>query len=197
MRHCIASSRYILQLINSGRLRSEESEIKKLLGEINNRNGKRFRNLVLDFLSQNTSLKVIHHEVVISPNGHLVADKNYGDCDILAYDTEENVLFNLECKVTEQARNIHEMKKEMDAYLGRPGQKKKVAKHVERDQWLKLNTDLVKAYLGNSELNNVKSLIVTSEIIPTRYLRSKDIDLPIISYRELMKGGAEILHNCS
>jgi len=88
------------------------------------------------------------------------------------------------------------MKKEMDDYLGRAGQKKKVAKHVERDNWLQANLDQVKTLVGATEPPKVKSIILTSELIPTRYLRTGEIPLPIISYRELKRNGYEELINC-
>ena len=92
--------------------------------------------------------------------------------------------------------NIHQMKKEMDAYLGRAGQKKKVAKHVERDDWLQSNLDQVKTFVGVEKTPKVKSLILTSDLIPTRYLREGEIPMPIISYHELKKYGSDKLRDC-
>ena len=82
-------------------------------------------------------LIVIDYEVDISPNGHLKADIKYGDVDILVYDTKTNVVWSLECKDTNKAKNIHEMKKEMDNYLGREGGEGMIKKHFERHNWLK------------------------------------------------------------
>jgi hypothetical protein len=196
MRHCIAASRYLYKILNSGQLTHGGQKINSLLGEINRENGKYFRNVVANWLTNNTALRVWSYEVTIKPGGHFNADKNYGDCDIIAYDESSNQLFNIECKRTEAARNIQQMKKEMDAYLGRVGQKKKIAKHVERDKWLQANLDQVQAFVEASSQPKVKSLILTSELIPTRYLRAEDIELPILSFRELRKSGIEELKNC-
>ena len=57
--------------------------------------------------------------VKIKERGHLVADIDYGDIDVLAYDTTNNILYSIECKNTNTAKNIREMKNEMDEYLGR------------------------------------------------------------------------------
>ncbi len=193
MRHCVAASQYLHQLLNSGRLTHGGAQINSLLGEINKDNGKHFRNVVVQWLKNNTGLTVWDYEVTMKPSGHFKADKDYGDCDIIAYDPAKNEVYNIECKLTEAARNIHQMKKEMDAYLGRAGQKKKIAKHVDRDNWLQANLDQVQAFVGATNEPTVKSLILTSELIPTRYLRAEEIPLPIYSYRELKEGKTELL----
>lgn len=195
MRQCLASSQYLHQLLHSGRLTYGGSKINRLLGSINKDNGKHFRNAVTKWIKNNTDLIVWDYEVTMKPKGHFNADKDYGDCDILAYDHKVNRVYNIECKRTEAARNIHQMKKEMDAYLGRAGQKKKIAKHVERDTWMQANLDEVKNFVGATEQPKVKSIIITSELIPTRYLRAGELPLPIVSYRELKKRGTEGLLN--
>jgi len=44
-------------------------KINSLLGGINRNNGKRFRNLVVNWLTDNTSLKVWKYEVTMKPKG--------------------------------------------------------------------------------------------------------------------------------
>ena len=195
MRQCIAASQYLNQLIHSGSLTHGGKQINRLLGRFNEENGKHFRNSVANWIKENMQLIVWSYEVTMKPKGHFNADKDYGDCDILAYDPTINQVYNIECKRTEAARNIHQMKKEMDAYLGRAGQKKKVAKHVDRDNWLQANLDQVKIFVDAEKTPKVKSLILTSELIPTRYLREGEIPMPIISYRELKRNGSNSLQN--
>ena len=194
MRQSIASSQFLTQLLFTARLTHGGAKINSILGEISEENGKNFRNSVADWLKNNTSLQVWDYEVTMKPGGHFDADKNYGDCDIVAHDKPSNTVFNIECKRTYPARNVHQMKMEMDAYLGRAGQTKKIAKHLARDSWLQLNLDKVKDWVGVTEQPTVKSLIVTSELLPTRYLKSEAVDLPIVSYRELRKSGIEALN---
>lgn len=196
MRHCLAAGKYLQQLLNSGRLTHGGSKISSLLGEINKKNGKQFRNTVVEWLKCNTQLFVWDNEVTMRPGGHFDTDKDYGDCDIVAFDQASNQVYNIECKRTEAARNIHQMKNEMDTYLGRNGQKRKIAKHMERDIWLQANLNQVKILVGAVEQPKVKSLILTSELIPTRYLRSVEIPLPILSYGELHKMGIVALKEC-
>ncbi|MBX2968281.1 MAG: SEC-C domain-containing protein [Cyclobacteriaceae bacterium] len=196
MRQCVAASQYLNQLLHSGRLINGGTKINSLLGSFNEENGKHFRNSVTKWIKDNTALVVWDYEITIKPKGHFNAEKDYGDCDILAYDPTINQVYNIECKRTEAARNIHQMKKEMDAYLGRAGQKKKVTKHVNRDNWLQANLDQVKTFVGAEKSPKVKSLIITSELIPTRYLKSGELPMPIISYHELKRNGYSSLRNC-
>ncbi|WP_296705877.1 hypothetical protein, partial [Algoriphagus sp.] len=195
MRQCIAASQYFNQLLHSGRLTNGGKKINSLLGSFKEKNGKHFRNTVTTWLKDNTHLVVWDYEVTMKPTGHFNADKDYGDCDIVAYDPTINQVYNIECKRTEAARNIQQMKNEMDAYLGREGQKKKVAKHVDRDNWLQENLDQVKFFVGAEKTPKVKSLILTSDLIPTRYLREEELPMPIISYRELRRNGTDILRD--
>jgi len=197
IRQCLASIEYLSQLISSGSLTHGDKMIKRLLGRINNENGKRFRNEVMQWMNNNTNLKLFDYEVSIKPKGHLKANKDYGDCDIFAFDSNSKIVYNIECKRTESARNIHQMKKEIDAYLGRNGQRKKVAKHVERDNWLKDNLEKVKTFIGSENAIKVKSLILTSDLLPTRYLRKEEIPLPIISFHELKREGVLILEKAN
>lgn len=196
MRQCVAASQYLTQLLHTGSLTHGGSKINSLLGSINEEKGKQFRNEVANWMKENTDLLVWGYEVTMKPGGHFNADRDYGDCDIFAYDSNTNQVYNIECKRTEAARNIQQMKKEMDAYLGRAGQKRKVAKHVERDNWLQKNLDHVKTFVGTNKNPIVKSLILTSELIPTRYLKAGEIPLPIISYQELRSAGTKLLSNC-
>ncbi|MGB5982976.1 MAG: SEC-C metal-binding domain-containing protein [Nonlabens sp.] len=192
MRHCIAASSFLIELLHSGRLTGVGKNINKLLGKFREENGKEFREEVLSWLKANTDLNVYDYEVTIKERGHLKANKDYGDCDILAVNTTENVVFNIECKSTGAARNIAQMKTELDAYFGRYGQKKKLVKHEERDTWLKNNIEQLQQFIGFEQVIKVRSVVLTSELLPTRYIKSDYTRLPIISFQELKTIGIEV-----
>jgi hypothetical protein len=192
MRHCIAASKFLIELLHSGRLTGIGKNLNKILGKLREENGKEFREEVLSWIKANTELETFDYEVTIKRNGHLKADKDYGDCDILAVNPISNVVFNIECKSTEAARNIAQMKTEMDAYFGRNGQKKKLAKHEERDSWLKSNIEQLQTFIKSEENIKVISVVLTSELLPARYIKSDYTLLPIISFQELKTIGIEI-----
>lgn len=191
-RNAISAQKQLEYLLFEGKLNNGGERIKKLLGTFRERKGKQFRNKVKDWLKTNPDLTVIDYEVKIDSNGHLNADKNYGDIDVLVHNTKTNTVYSLECKDTNKAKNIHEMKKEMDNYLGREGQRGMIQKHVERHNWLNSNKDKICAFLKIDEEPMVASFMLTSEVIPTSYIKADTIPLPIISFPALRENGTEL-----
>lgn len=195
MRQCITSSEYLINLVSFGILKNGGKQIKKILGKIADLKGKSFRNYAANWIKSNTSLKVWDFEVTIEPKGHLKAEENKGDSDIFAYDAEMNQVYNIECKRTVPSKTMHQMKTEIDKYLGRrEGERKYIVKHLERDIWLKNNIDQVKEFIGVPKAPNIKSIVLTSKLLPLRYV--KEITLPIISFQELKRYGIKILREC-
>lgn len=189
MRGAISSFDQLQYLLYEGKLKNGGKNIDKLLGGFREKKGKRFRNEVKDWLKTNKSLTVIDYEVDISPKGHLEADKKYGDIDILVYDSIRRIVFSLECKNTNKAKNIHELKKELDNYIGRDGQKGMIQKHVERHTWAINNMDKICNFLNLSNDIKIVSYLITSEVIPTQFIGKHKIQIPIISFSELKTEG--------
>jgi len=110
------------------------------------------------------------------------------------FDPQTNIAYNVECKRTHQAKNIHEMKTEMDSYFGRDGQKKKIQKHVDRHEWLINNQEKLAAFVGSNAPITVKSIILTSEVVPLKYIAGSDSPLPLIAFPELKREGMKLLN---
>jgi hypothetical protein len=193
IRNAETSGRQINQLLHHGRLKYGKEKINSLLGERNEVLGKDFRKTAFDWFKSLPGLQVWDFEVTIDKAGHLTADKNYGDIDILVFDPQTNIAYNVECKRTHQAKNIHEMKTEMDSYFGRDGQKKKIQKHVDRHDWLMNNQDKLAAFIGTETPLTVKSIILTSEVIPVKYIAGSDSPLPLIAFPELKRIGMKVI----
>ncbi len=193
-RNAISAQKQLHYLLHEGKLNNGGKNIEKLLGIFRERKGKEYRNKVRDWLKRNKNLTVIDYEVEISPNGHLKADKEYGDVDILVHDTETKIIWSLECKDTNKAKNIHEMKKEMDNYLGREGGKGMIKKHVERHNWLVNNADKICDFLKIDKPIKVISYMLTSEVIPTTYTKAEELPLPIIAFPDLKREGIKLLY---
>jgi len=85
------------------------------------------------------------------------------------------------------------MKKEMDSYLGREGQKGMIQKHVERDNWLRANKDKISAFLKIDNEPRIASFMLTSEVIPMTYINAEELPLPIISFSQLKASGTKLL----
>jgi len=188
-RHMISAAENLKYVLFTGRLTAKSSTLDDLLSEINRRKGKIFRNKVAKWLSEKTDLKVIEYEVDIDIKGHLVADKNYGDIDILAIDESRKKILSIECKDTVSARIIHEMKTELDKYLGRPGSTGKIQKHVDRDTWLKANSAQLSKYVSDPATYAIQSVIISSEELPLYYIAKERIPIPIISFSRVKSSG--------
>src|SRR5258708_14353857 len=127
--------------------------------------------------------------------GHIEADKHYGDIDLLAIDHTNRIIYLIECKNIQGGRNVHEMKVEMDDYLGRDGKNKKakMRKHVERNAWLNANKAALQDLVPDAENYTIKSFILTADEIPLAYLKKYDLPLPVKSFAFLRKNGVSYL----
>jgi hypothetical protein len=188
-RHMLSAAENLKYLLYTGRLTAKSSALDDLLSEINRRKGKIFRNKVAKWLCENTELNVVEYEVDIDLKGHLVADKNYGDIDILAIDESRKKILSIECKDTVSARIIHEMKTELDKYLGRPGSTGKIQKHIDRDTWLKVYVDQLSKYVANPRTYEIQSVVISSEELPLSYISKSSIPIPIISFSRVKSYG--------
>jgi hypothetical protein len=197
-RHLIESAEYLESLLRTGRLKSKDGgKLNALLSKVNKEKGDNFRDYAKEWIKANTSLEVTDYEVEIDVDGHLICDKNLGDIDILAVDKTTKTIYSIECKNTVGARAIHEMKSEMDNYLGRDGSPGMIEKHVIRDKWLKENVEQLRRFvkLNDEDKINIKSLVLTSKDIPTIYLASGRLPLPMISFPKLKREGFSVASN--
>jgi hypothetical protein len=193
-RHMLATASHLEYLLFEGRLKVKDSgALDKYLAKINKEKGDFFREEVFDELSKNTNFKVIPYEVTIKPDGHLVADRDYGDIDVLCIDPLKKIIYSIECKNTVSARVIHEMKTEIDKYLGRNGNDGMIEKHVERDQWLKGNIEQLDQFIEDANTFKLKSFILTSQDIPLPYIKGEELKLPMLSYSKLLIKGHQAL----
>jgi hypothetical protein len=194
-RHVMDAAEYVRYLLASGRLRAKKSDaLKSVLSGINNKKGKNFREQVKDWLRAQPDIEVIENEVSIKKNGQLKTTlDDLGDIDVFAFNRKSNIIYSIECKNTVAARVIHEMKTEMDNYLGRNEGEGMVWKHVSRDKWLNDNIDQVKEFWNTSAKVEIRSIVVTSAEVPTAYLAAERIPLPLISFASLKKRGKKIL----
>ena len=81
------------------------------------------------------------------------------------------------------------MKKEMDSYLGRDGGSGMIKKHLDRDMWLNNNKEKICKFLKIDTNLTVKSYMVTSEVIPTIYIKAEALPMPIIAFPDLKRKG--------
>ena len=181
-RHMWTAAENLMSIIHSGRFNDPKyTKLHEVLGHINRVKGKNYRNEVCQWLSQYTSWVVIPHEVKLPP------ESIYGDVDVLAWDPKTRTIYSIECKNTVPARNIYEMKGELDNYLGKDGGIGMIHKHVRRNEWLHENPDQLFNWFKITVPTDftIKSIVLTSYEIPAGYIMKTKPPLPILSFRIL------------
>ncbi len=196
-RHLMMYLDNLIFLLYTGKLPERSTVMmNSWIGGILEKKGKPYRDSVRDWFKTETKFEVIDYEVTMKPGGHFEVKEDIGDIDVLVLDHEKKIIYPVECKNSIGARNIHEMKNEMDMYLGREGQEKKskINKHVERDKWLHANKQaFTKFGIQNPNDYQIKSFILTADEIPLTYLKKEILPLPIRSFIFLRKDGVSIL----
>jgi len=200
-RHLMAYYDNLLYLLYTSKLPNAVSpQMKTWLATVSSDKGKPFRNQVKIWFEENTAFEVVQFEIKMEPNapkGHLKTDRSYGDIDLMVVDHSLKIIYPIECKNITGGRNVHEMKVEMDDYLGRNGKDKKakVRKHVDRDRWLNENKAALGQYVENIEEYTISSFILTAEEIPLAYLKKDSLPMPVKSFVFLRKNGIDYLQN--
>lgn len=194
-RHLQVSLDHYIYLIFEVKLPSPKSaKMRSLLGKLSHAMGTPFEKEVREWLKANTDFEVQPAEVYpwqLSKRKKL--DEKYGDIDAFAVDHKKKIIYSIECKNTRGAKNIIEMVGEMNVYLGREetGEKSKILKHYERDEWLKQNLNFVESIVPNASEYTVKSLILTADELSISYLGGDKLLLPVVSFSQLKILGAE------
>lgn len=194
-RHLMQFIDNLFYLLYSSKLPNPKSEeMKSWLATVSGEKGSPFREEVKKWFQENSGYEIVPHEVKMekdAPTSHIKTDKPYGDIDLLILDHERRIIYPVECKNIHGGRNVHEMKVEIDDYLGRDGKDKnaKMRKHAERNEWLNANKAALNGLIPSAENYTIKSFILTADEIPLAYLKKGDIPLPVKSFSFLrMKG---------
>jgi len=181
-RHLLTSAENYTALFFNGALKVDSTNkgIIQLMAEINKIKGKEYRDKILNWLKQNTSLEVMDYEVKIRVKGFFRSEQDKGDIDILAVDRTNNIIYSLECKNTIQSKVAHEYKMEINNYLGTDTNEGLIAKHVNRHKWLVENNEQVNEKLKMPKDARIVSLVISNNILPLKHL--KPVPIPVISF---------------
>ncbi|HAY3499317.1 SEC-C domain-containing protein [Elizabethkingia anophelis] len=180
-RHLSSASENYLAKFMEGSIKYDKKfkKLNKLEANRNNIKGKEFRNKVYLWLSKNPFLDVLPYEFKIT---HKIADKEYGDVDVLAFDKIKKIIYSIECKNTKQAKIIYEYHTNSKNYI-----EDKLPLHNNRRIWLENNlnklSDIFKYDFTDFK---VKSILISSYQLPLNLI--KDIeDVEIYSLSEIKR----------
>lgn len=198
-RHLHASQTYLVDLCCSGRLKARTSEMRKVMGKINNLRGEAFADKVAGLLEQQTKLIVRRRVKKIGQPGKAL--RVPGDIDVLVVDPQRRRVMVVECKDLALGRTPQEMHSELvELFIGSDGSKPAVQCHQERAEWVSQNLDIVLDWLRIKTVKKgrwaVGPLVVVDQELLTPYLRESPV--PIVAFAELEKAilekGARGLH---
>lgn len=193
LRHLHTASQYLIHICTNGRLKAQSPEMKKIIGELRNKQGEEFNDEVADLLEQNSELTIHRRVKKIGKLKIQGANGILGDIDILVADPKSLSIKVIECKNFNFSRAPHEMKNELEElFVGKVknnGKREKTAveHHQERVDWVHNHLHEVLAWLGlDSSIEwKVEPLIVTDYELVTPHLRSSP--MPVVSLLELSK----------
>lgn len=190
-RHMMRSYMSLTSLISSNKLKVLEHGpiASKVMSIFVKHNGLKYRNEVFNWLRKSTELRLIEYEVKICEDGHLIADKNYGDVDVMAIDDQQKLIYSIECKNTASARVIHEIKTELDSYIGQDGNGGHILKHLNRHSWLNQNKQQLVKFVDHPQEYKIVSFVLSSNVVPVVYLAKNKAALPIASFRDMVRNG--------
>lgn len=188
-----------LYLFYSGKLRCKvDGSLSKIIGDQLNKKGAEFTKIVYEYIKGLDADRIVDQEVPINKNKLLKAEKDLGDIDVLVIDNESKVVILLECKKTEVARNIKQMVGEVDNLFGSDSHKGWIEKHEGRLNWVKDNLVLLgKKYSVDITDYRVIPVILTSEELPTKYLKVNELPFEMVSFYHLKDKGLDCIINKS
>jgi hypothetical protein len=141
---------------------TDSIKMRKWMGFKSNQVGMDFNREISDKLSKIDSM-VVYTEVELTHLLNKKLDKDYGDIDVLAYHTISGILFVIECKRLQTARNPSEVSRQLYEFRGElrnNGKPDRLLKHINR-------IDIINGNIKKGEsLKYENRLLIINEIIP-------------------------------
>ncbi|HEY6141611.1 MAG TPA: hypothetical protein VI670_27950 [Thermoanaerobaculia bacterium] len=185
-RHIMATWRDLIDQFVTGSYPAETRAMEVAKGKITKLRGEGFNTLVAEVLGsiegavvQQGVKKIVGRDGVLHPPG---------DFDVLVAIPASRRLIAVECKDIAPARDVFAQSSELkELIVGDPAAGKKSYVDKQRDRLVWLKTHLVDALkhlrVPRSGRWSVEAVVVTSEVVPTPFLRRSP--LPVVSAEEL------------
>ncbi len=117
-------------------------------------------------------------------------DKNYGDVDVLAWQSDEGKIYLIECKDLYYAKTAKEIAEQLAEFKGvdRNGEPDRLKKHLQRYDLLSEKVDELSRYCGlPKEEIEIIPYIIFSNPVPILYDQSRSINHVKLAYLEMVK----------
>ena len=186
---------YTLHIYSDGNIeakRCHSSEMKKWIGDETNRRGHDFNKTVakeLKALGYKAKADVGISSIVSTQD----LDKNYGDIDVLAWNTAESKIYLIECKDLYYAKAIKEIAEQLTEFKGkdRNGEPDRLKRHVQRYDLLSKKPEELSKYcdLQGTEITIIP-YVVFSNPVPVLYDQSRAVDhIKLTHIQHIMEKG--------
>jgi hypothetical protein len=188
------SAGYILDSIEKGWLPQEacsSAEMKAFLGEMTNKKGEFFEDLVEERIKKLGWLtrKRVQMKIFGAP-------EEFGEIDVLAWHTLEQRLLLIECKRLKPALTVGEIGEQLKDFSGNDDDN--LVRHLRRVKWITENIKSVGAsFETDLTQHELQSFIVTSNIVPMKFKNSLPIaneDIIELSQLEFRICSGQMIH---
>ncbi|MGI5468361.1 hypothetical protein [Streptomyces sp. CA-132043] len=190
-RHVWNAGSYWIDLVYSGRLKASSASMKKLMGSIRQNHNKEFEKEAQRALAS-AGCPITAHSVgkisgrrLMSPQGD-----DLGDIDALGINPQQRVIFIVEAKDFEMARNPSELANEADALLR--GDKSAAFKIARRALWIRAHLASTLHQFTNSA--DTRGWTVAPVVVTSRDLMASRVltpDVPVMTIHRLTVWAAE------
>lgn len=193
-----SSLKYLFNLVDDARYDTTFASkvMKSFIKKIQKNQGDNFTAYVEKWFKENTQLKILlPNRVLKNKNEATGVKENLGDIDICAIDEPNGIILSIECKKINFGRNAREIANELVRFYEDSDDKKSwISKHKKRHEWIKSNTEkFVKQFSLKNQEYKIRSIILTSEAIPTMFFHDIDPEIPIISFNKVYRDGFGVI----
>jgi hypothetical protein len=182
-RALLESLHYLLELIETSRLRPVSQVMKDYIGARSAARGKAFNDLVADELAAILGVPVRRRVKRIGRTA--IADERgqVSDIDVLGVDVDAKILWAIECKALAPSRTPVEITNELDTLFGDADRLGDIAKHQKVVAWLESHRTEVFGWLGIDHTWRIEGLFVVDDDLYAPYFRQTTV--PVIPLRRM------------
>jgi hypothetical protein len=126
--------------------------------------------------------------------GNKKENKDLGDIDVLAYDSENNIIYVIECKNLEKAKTAKEMGLQIRNFL--EGSQRWLYRHIERYKWIIGNKKIALKNIKTGDINsNIVPILLVNDIIPLQFMNTLEYPTENIITMSSLESNKSILNN--
>ena len=184
----------LIRNVHEGHLEANQFQSKKMqkwIGNLVKEKGLSFNTKVKDkFIELGFNAR---EEIKLTEIFNKKMTEDFGDIDVFAWSEEKNIVYAIECKDLEMAKNQSEIARQLYEFKGQirkingKNKKDRLYKHYSRCEELKKNLESVIKFTKIDSDFELKALVVFSNIVPMNFDENRNFidEIDFLSYEEL------------